>query len=366
MTLRTTWLLFALPFVASAIAVSALLFSAAHGRAVQEPKMSLDMVVEGNGYDATTNSMTVGLIDNCLGTAPPGNNAQHNHTVHLVIQDVEDLAGWQVRMNYDGGKMRPLNLNFQPFSDDVRGQNVAFTNLPLDPGGFHRDIFSAADIPPPVAGPQTALAAAAYISEQNPPQSPDTPPKAPPDDTSYSAPTGGILAAVNLQVLAGQAGQLLTLDLDDANPNPPGSSVDVYTTEGIVKMNLPESALFDGFHAEGVACVPPVVPPAQGGATPGGPQPPGGGPGGAQGSPSPGSSSGSPGASGSATPSSAAAGSPTASSGARGGENNTGNNDNGGTPVWVYVLLIAAVVGLPAAGFAAWRYRGRLPWFRGV
>ena len=361
--IRTTWPLLALPLVAGVIAISGLLVSAKHGSAVQAPKMSLDMVVEGNGYDANTNSMIVGPIDNCLGTAAPGNNGQHNHTVHLVVQDVEDLAGWQVRMNYDGGKMRPLNLNFEPFSDDVRGQSIAFTNLPLDSSGIHRDIFSAAEIPPAAAGPQTALAAAAYISEQNAPTSPDTPPKAPPDDTSYSAPAGGVLAAVNLQILPGQAGQLLTMDLDDGDPNPPGSSVDIYSTEGIVKMNLQESQLFDGFHAEGVACVPPVVPPAQGGATPGGPPPSGA----AGGSPSPGTSASSPGTSPTASPRTSAAGSPTASGGATGGGSNGSNsNNNGGTPVWVYVLVGAAVVGLPIAGFAAWRYRERLPWFRGT
>jgi len=27
------------------------------------------------------------------------------------------------------------------------------------------------------------------------------------------------------------------------------------------------------------------------------------------------------------------------------------------------VLIVAAVVAVPAAGFAAWRYRSRLPWF---
>ena len=163
-------------------------------------------------------------------------------------------------MNYDGGKMRPASVNFTPFADSARGQNVSFTNLPIDADGVHRDIVSAGAIPPAAPGPQTTLIGATYSGASTAPISPDTPPKAPPDDTSYSAPTGGILADINLQVLAGQANQgLLTMDLDDASPNPPGSKVIVFNGAGASDINLAESALFDGFHAEGTVCVPPVT-----------------------------------------------------------------------------------------------------------
>src|SRR5207244_10687263 len=113
--------------------------------ATQAPKMSLDMVTSGNTYDSATNTMTVGSIDNCL-TTQAGNNAQHNHTAHLVIQNVEDLIGWQARMNYDGGRMRPSGVNFSPFADTGTGQNISFVNLPLD-GTVHRDLTTASNIP---------------------------------------------------------------------------------------------------------------------------------------------------------------------------------------------------------------------------
>jgi len=57
------------------------------------------MMTSGNSYDSATNSMTVGTADNCLATGLPGNNAQHNHVAHPVIQNVEDLVGWQARLN---------------------------------------------------------------------------------------------------------------------------------------------------------------------------------------------------------------------------------------------------------------------------
>src|ERR671922_635720 len=67
--------------------------------AVQNPSISLDMVTAGNTYDELNNSMTVGPIDNCL-SSPTANPNSHVHTAHFVVQNVEDLVGWQARMNY--------------------------------------------------------------------------------------------------------------------------------------------------------------------------------------------------------------------------------------------------------------------------
>ena len=75
------------------------LLSQPPAHATQAPKLSLDMMTSGNSYDSATNSMTVGTADNCLATGLPGNNAQHNHVAHPVIQNVEDLVGWQARLN---------------------------------------------------------------------------------------------------------------------------------------------------------------------------------------------------------------------------------------------------------------------------
>jgi hypothetical protein len=349
-------------------AVAGFLLFAGEGRAIQAPRIGLDMVPAGNGYDAATNTMAVGPIDNCLSSDPPGNDAQHNHIAELVIQEVEDLVGWQVRLNYDGGRMRPASANFSPFPDNGRGQSVSFINLPIDPDGVHRDIVSAGTIPPAAPGAQTALLGATFNGAQNAALTPDTPPKAPPDDTSYSAPTGGILADINLQVLAGQANQgLLTIDLDDAVPNPPGTKAVVFNGAGTSEIDLGEDALFDGFHAEGTVCVPPVtIPPTS-------PASGGGGGGGGQGSP--GGSGTSPGTSPGASPSGQRTLAPgetptttprTSTPTATAGSNSGGSKgDDGGTPAWVWVLIALAVVGLPAAGYAAWRYRSRLPWFGG-
>ena len=85
------------------------------------PSISLDMVTTGNSYDETTNTMTVGAVDHCLATAPPGNVSTHLHQSHLIIQDVEDLIGWQVRFNYTGGQMRPLDSQLRPLHGQHHG-----------------------------------------------------------------------------------------------------------------------------------------------------------------------------------------------------------------------------------------------------
>jgi hypothetical protein len=221
---------------------------------VQAPNFALDMIPTGNTYDAATNSITLGETDYCLETAPPGNNQAHTHPAHLVITNVEDLVGWQARLNYEGAQMRPLTVNFTPFSDEERGQNVSFVNLPLDAAtGAHRDLTSAASIPPFAVGPQTALIGSVYIGVQNAAVSPDAPAKAIPDDTSYSAPGGGVVAQITFRVSANRAGpDVLFMDVDDGFPNGPGTSVVVFTGDGTIEPL--EATLGDGFHAEGTAC----------------------------------------------------------------------------------------------------------------
>ena len=81
------------------------------------------MVTSGTSYDGTTNSMSVGAIDNCL-TSVPSNPTTHTHTADVVIQNVQDLIGWQVRLNYIGDRMRPDTVNFQPFLDNSTAQNI--------------------------------------------------------------------------------------------------------------------------------------------------------------------------------------------------------------------------------------------------
>ncbi len=221
------------------------------------PRLAIDMDPSGNTYDDATNSMALGQIDYCLETGSPGNDQAHTHAVHVVITGVEDLVGWQARLNYEGGQMRPLSVNFAPFADSERGQNVSFLNLPLDPAsGVHREVVGASILQPMGEGSQTSLIGATYSGQQTFEVSPDTPAKSEPDDSSYSAPGGGVLAEIRLQVGADRAGQgLLFLDVDDGLPNGPGSTAVIFSSDGTEDIDGLELELGDGFHGEGAPCL---------------------------------------------------------------------------------------------------------------
>src|SRR5947208_13230192 len=153
--------------------------------AVQDPTISLDMVPSDNTYDDTTNTMTVDFNPNtdfCLASAS-ANPATHLHQGHLIIQNVEDLVGWQVRLNYDGGKMRPQSQNVTPFTDNTTTQGVGFTNLPIDQvSSLHRDLTAAAAIPPEAPGPQTALLGGRRNTKKKTAMSSDRPHKGTPNN----------------------------------------------------------------------------------------------------------------------------------------------------------------------------------------
>ena len=225
-------------------------------------RMSLDMDPSSNSYSdpgaGGDNSMTVGTIDDCLTSAAPGNNALHIHQAQVIVQNVRDLVGWQARFYYDGGKMRPLTVNFTPFMDTASGQNISFVNLPLQSAqAAHREMTVSSSIPPAAPGAQTAIFGSAYLGPQAFAVSPDTPPKSPADDSSYRALFGGVLATVNLQVLAGNAGQQsLLMNMDDNNPNTIGSGMSVFDGARSYAIDMPSAALGDGYHGEGVTCVP--------------------------------------------------------------------------------------------------------------
>src|SRR5262249_18801980 len=136
----------------------------------------------------------------------------------------------QARLNYLGDQWRPNTVNFVPFNDSSTVQGVSFVNLPIDSTtATHRDLTSASSIPAQAPGPQTAAFGSSYLGTQTFAVSPDTPAKATPDDTSYSAPTGGVLSAVSTQVIAGNSGKpSLFLNMDDGSPNQPGSGVSFF------------------------------------------------------------------------------------------------------------------------------------------
>src|SRR5439155_14218888 len=140
-----------------AIAASAAFLLSGHltSQAVQNPTIALDMVTTGTTYDDTTNTMTVGQIES---SSTGSQSVTHTHQAHLVIQNVEDLIGWQTRLNYIGDKMRVQSQNVAPFTDSNTLQPIGFVNLPIDPVLMaHRNATGSASIPPGAPGPQTAL-----------------------------------------------------------------------------------------------------------------------------------------------------------------------------------------------------------------
>ena len=147
--------------LAGSVAIGTLFLSGAlTSRAIQDPTISLDMITTGTTYDSTTNTLTVGAIDN---TSTGSSNVTHLHDADLVVKNIEDLIGWQVRLNYIGDRMRVQGQTVSPFTDTKTGQAVGFANLPIDHTILtHRDLAAVASIPLGVPGPQTALVGGAY------------------------------------------------------------------------------------------------------------------------------------------------------------------------------------------------------------
>src|SRR5437773_9861500 len=150
LTVTAVTVLFALGVAAGALFLSGALTS----RAVQNPSMSIDMVPAGNSYSdpgvGGNNSMTVGVVDS---SSTGSSNITHTHAVQLIVQNVEDLVGWQARANYIGDRMRCSIINVTPFQDTLAGQPVGFANLPVDQASFVHRTVTAAGGSCPVAPP---------------------------------------------------------------------------------------------------------------------------------------------------------------------------------------------------------------------
>lgn len=240
------------------IALAGLLLMADPTAGLHNPTISFDMkpaTEPANTYTDSTNTMSVGPVNNCLDGISQGST--HTHSTQLIIQDAEDVVGFQVRMNYIGDRLRPHTWNPTPFSDSTTGQNVGFVNMPIDTGtSAHRDVSTSSSIPAAPTDntntPQTAMVGAVYGGSNTFAVSPDTPHKSTPDDETYDAPTGGVLGTLTVQVLGNEGSQAdLYIELDDGNPNGPGSGVSVFTGSGVAQELLPETALNDGNHREG-------------------------------------------------------------------------------------------------------------------
>src|SRR5437870_7217709 len=102
-----------------------------------DPNFTAPGIINDGCPTQGTNGMTVGTIQNCLTTNPPGSAVTHTHTVQIIVQNVQDLIGWQARINYIGDQFRPSVVNYTPFTDNKTSQSISFVNLPLD-GTVHR------------------------------------------------------------------------------------------------------------------------------------------------------------------------------------------------------------------------------------
>jgi hypothetical protein len=350
--MRRAWLLLPVLMavsIASGVLLSMQLTSA---QTNTNTTLALDMDISGNAYDEATNTMTVGTVDFC--SVGNSTDTLHTHVAHVIVRDVEDMIGWQVRVNYDGGQIRPFTVNFAPFTDNNTGQQISFVNLPIDSNSaVHRDLTSASQIPPQAAGAQTAAFGSSYLATQTAEVSPDTPPKASSDGGAYSAPSGGVLASLIVQVQAGQAANnALTLDVDDDSPNAPGSGISYFDGSQGVQVVLSEFALGDGVHAEGGQCAQATPPPVTPTPTDTGTPPPGATP-----STTPTATSGLLGT-GTPTPTGAAAGrTPTRTPGASPAALPPTGGSQGASGL-TYVLLLAALA-VPASGaaYGIWRLR---------
>src|SRR4029453_18006219 len=113
--MRRAWLLLPVLMavsIASGVLLSLQLTSA---QTNTNTTLALDMDISGNAYDEATNTMTVGTVDFC--SVGNSTDTLHTHVAHVIVRDVEDMIGWQVRVNYDGGQIRPFPVNFAPFTD---------------------------------------------------------------------------------------------------------------------------------------------------------------------------------------------------------------------------------------------------------
>jgi len=221
--------------------------------------------------DPGSNVMSVGPSENCFIHDAAGVDTAHIHgfpaagdaRVQFVIRNVEDAAGWQARLNMDGTRIAittPGQINHTPFMDGTVPIN--FLNLPVDSTGAHKTIFGAQEILDPTLATHTVLLGSVALAIETFAAAPDTPSKAvhdetlpPPNVRSYQAETGGVLAQIQYIVRAGQLGTTNILDMDDNDPNNPGSKVDVFTPTGLLSFNLTPDDLDDGFHGE-PTCVP--------------------------------------------------------------------------------------------------------------
>ena len=148
------------------------------------------------------------------------------------------------------------------YSDQATGISIPIDLIPF------RGITSADSIPVSAPGPQTAAMGSSYLGTPTFPLSPDSPAKSPADDTSYSAPSGGVLATLSTQVVGNQSGQpSLFLNLDDGSPNSPGSGIAFFDGTTSQQLLLSSSQLGDGYHGEGATCVPTTTSPTGWGAT---------------------------------------------------------------------------------------------------
>src|SRR5881628_1702122 len=99
MTKRLIVIAASLSLVLGAAAGSFFLSGVFTSQALQNPTIELDTVLAGNTYSdpglGGNNSMAVGATDACLNAT--ANNALHTHNIQVLVRNIQDMIGWQVR-----------------------------------------------------------------------------------------------------------------------------------------------------------------------------------------------------------------------------------------------------------------------------
>src|SRR5436309_11011722 len=170
------------------------------------------------------NVMNIGAIENCQRVDSPGFGlaGRASGDIDLIVQNVENMAGAQVRINYTGTNINaPGDVNPAPFVSVINAQAIGFVNLPFDATvvSAHRGTTKAVTSDN-TAG--TTLLFAGYTGDQSKSITADTPYIN--DEVTgntggiqtYDAPNGGVVMRFNFSLRSPSSGNpAVRLHLDD-------------------------------------------------------------------------------------------------------------------------------------------------------
>jgi len=199
-----------------------------------------------------------------------GNIGQVRIVTDIIIQDAQEMAGADVRINFNPAQIQFVSASITPFtaaSDFVTGftgQVVGLINLPVEPfsGGTHRTAspgFNSDNTNGAVflAGTYLGLREFDVSSESGP--TVDSATNSLPNRNAGQAPNGGVFVRINWNLQAASSGQDVRIDLKTGVPSFIGGG-DIETGSKFVTLtgespppfgasesiNIPFANLFDG------------------------------------------------------------------------------------------------------------------------